>query len=577
VEVDDPDTWEEEEVEEKQKKPRREKVHIPLPDIPARTLATLYGESAGVQRRNIMISLILCIPILYINLADSLNLPIFSALWDDKLAAAAVLEGLGLVTLLLRKTFGAGIADLFQGKWGMHTITSFAVLLTLLDGAYYVFLGREGSMPCCGVTALCLVFTSWGRNQKDRAQRLSCRSAALTDTPTRLVMERDEQGELTQVMLSVPGNSQQFGSQIQEPDGVERMSRPVVLVLLIGGAVFSLLAALGSGAPQRLLWCASVIFTMASPLSATLAYGMPYLRIARKLNQSGAALAGWDGVQEIGRCRRVVVDDNDLFPTGRVTCHGLHLYGRAAIDIVSGYACAMIKASGSGLTRAFSELAVTQNANDWPVSNFEMYHGGGCSGTIRGDQVLVGSAAFMRAMEIPMPEESSVKTAVFCAINGELAGQIVLNYKLPTYVNPAMNTMLRNRLIPVMCQRDFLLTPDVLQQKFGMNLKKAEFPPMDERLILTTPELGEGGRLSALLGREGLAVHGDTIVGGKRLYKAALRNGRFALVASVLGMLLGFYLTFLGAFASLQPENILLFLLLWTVPTLLISFYVDRY
>ena len=55
---------------------------------------------------------------------------------------------------------------------------------------------------------------------------------------------------------------------------------------------------------------------------------------------------------------------------------------------------------------------------------------------IRNQQVLVGSAAFMGLMEITLPQGLHVKNAVFCAIDGELAGIFALNYTLHGNLEP---------------------------------------------------------------------------------------------------------------------------------------------
>ena len=54
-------------------------------------------------------------------------------------------------------------------------------------------------------------------------------------------------------------------------------------------------------------------------------------------------------------------------------------------------------------------------------------------------------------------------------------------------------------------------------------------------------------------------------------------NNILTILASVVGLVLAFYLTFIGAFLSLSSLNMLLFLLLWLVPNLLISVTVDKF
>ena len=45
----------------------------------------------------------------------------------------------------------------------------------------------------------------------------------------------------------------------------------------------------------------------------------------------------------------------------------------------------------------------------------------------------------------------------------------------------------------------------------------------------------------------------------------------------MVGALLGFYLTLMGAYHSLSPLNILFFLVMWLVPILLVSNGVDKF
>ena len=49
-----------------------------------------------------------------------------------------------------------------------------------------------------------------------------------------------------------------------------------------------------------------------------------------------------------------------------------------------------------------------------------------------------------------------------------------------------------------------------------------------------------------------------------------------SILGSVCGVLLGFYLTFVGSFASLTPVNLLIYMLLWAAPLLPLVWSVDK-
>ena len=555
-----------------------EKKKAPLADIPAKNLMTIYGNGLLSLKRHTIAAFLVCVLLAYVNLADSLNLPMPTFFWDDRMAAALGLELLGVILVLLLRPFLDSFRDLFKGEVGMHTLVSAAVLMTVLDSIAYIAVDREGPIPCAGAAGLALCCAAWGQYLKLSAQRLSCRTAAMTDHPSRLIRQQED-GVRTNVLLKREGDGSGFGSQIQEEDGVSRMTRPVALVVLVACAVLSVAASLGRGRADLILWDASVIFTMAAPLSVTIAYGIPYRKIAQRLNRSGAAIAGWDGVKELNGAGQMVVTDTDLFPTGMVACNGLKTYGNIEEAKVVGYAATLIRESHCGLEQTFANLVYTQGAKYWneELHGFESFEGGGCGGYIRKDYVLVGTGEFMKMMGVELPPEISVKTAAFCAVNGVLAMQFVLIYKMPAYVEPSVKTMLRFKLTPVMAMRDFNLSAELLDSVYDLPIQKTEFPDMDTRIDLTEEELPEDTALGALLGREGLDAHCDTVLGAKRLYKAARRNGHWLIAASLVGMLLGFYLTYTLAFTALQPVNLLVFLILWTVPALLNAYQTDRY
>ena len=160
------------------------------------------------------------------------------------------------------------------------------------------------------------------------------------------------------------------------------------------------------------------------------------------------------------------------------------------------------------------------------------YEGGGLSANIRGDQVLVGSAAFMNLMDIPLPQGLNVKSAVFCAINGELAGIFALSYSLHDTIFPALEELMREKIGPVLATRDFNLIPAMLHQRFKLAADKMDFPPVERRRELSDPEQPHSDVLTALLCREGLFPFAEAVTAAKRL-RWATRLGAILCCAEI--------------------------------------------
>ena len=115
----------------------------------------------------------------------------------------------------------------------------------------------------------------------------------------------------------------------------------------------------------------------------------------------------------------------------------------------------------------------------------------------------MGSASFMNLMEVRLPQGLHVKNAVFCAVDGELAGIFALNYTLPDTVFPSLDALMREKVGPVLATRDFNLIPAMLHQRFKLAADKMDFPPVERRWELSDPEGPHNPLLTAVLCREG--------------------------------------------------------------------------
>ncbi len=234
-------------------------------------------------------------------------------------------------------------------------------------------------------------------------------------------------------------------------------------------------------------------------------------------------MAGWPAAAGSRRGNRVLITDLDLFPPGFVELNGIKVFGDFSVERVVVYTATLIRDSGCGAgEKLFHDLLRTQGAIfRLGADSLCCYEGGGLSANIRGDQVLVGSAAFMNLMEVPLPQGLNVKNAVFCAIDGELAGIFALDFTLPDTVFPALTSLLREKVGPVLATRDFNLIPAMLQQRVKLAADRMDFPPVERRRELSDPEQDHTGVLTAVLCREGLLPFAESVVGARRLRRAA--------------------------------------------------------
>ena len=572
-----PGTDREEVPEEEPPVRRRAPRPEPLPpDKPPQKLAWKYGKGLRWMRtRSLMLFLLSLLA-----LGQVLIPP---ALWTAPMNQPAfqcwVCVGLlALGVLLAADVLLSGIARACFLKFGMDTMAALACGFTLADG---IALALGETVPdrlpytlVCLAGLFCLLH---GNYHKRCALRLSCRTAASAASPYRVTLDpglwndRDTYSKWS-------GTPEGFGSQIQADDGAQRLFRRLCPLLLLGNVTFAILATVGNDRPDRLLWALSAQFTSSAAFGSALAFGRTFHKTARRLTPSGAALAGWPGVAASRRGSCVLITDGDLFPPGYVEQNGYKVMADFPVERVLAYTATLIKESGSGLTKLFHDQLRSIGGLLRRCDSLICHEGGGLSANIRGDQVLVGSAAFMKLMEVGLPQGLNVKNAVFCAIDGQLAGIFALNYVLPDTVFPALEALMLERVEPVLATRDFNLIPSMLHHRFKLAADKMAFPGVERRRELSDPErTHEDSVLTALLCREGLLPFAESIAAAKRLRWATRLGAWLCCASSALGMLLAAYLTSVGAYTSLSPLNLLVYMLTWLVPVWFLSGWAHRF
>ena len=550
----------------------------PPPDTPPQELAREYGRGLGGLRVRSLLVFLLAVAALV-----QLLVPALGRYWpaplDDMLIqhwAAVGLLTLGV--LLSYDLIFTGLGRIFRLKAEMDSLAALAALATLVDGVLLALDSQDapGRLPYTAPVLAVLFLLLHGNFHKRCALRLSCRTAAASASPYRVTLDEGKwNGRDTYTKWA--GDAAGFGSQIQMDDGAQRIFHRVCPLLLLADILLAILTSVGIGNPRQLPWCLSALFTVTAALGGTLVYGRPFHKLARRLASSGAALAGWPAMLGSRRGDRVLITDTDLFPPGYVDLNGYKVMPGFPSERVVAYTATLIRDSGSGLTKLFQDQLRTIGGMMRNAQRLCCYEGGGLSATIRGDNVLVGSAAFMNLMEVSLPQGLNVKNAVFCAINGELAGIFALNYILPDTAFPALDELMREKIGPVLATRDFNLIPAMLHQRFKLAADKMDFPPVERRRELSDPDQPHSDTLTALLCREGLYPFAEAITAAKRLRRAARLGAVLCCVSSVLGLALCAYLTSVSAYTSLSPLSLLVYQVTWLIPAWLLGSWAHRY
>ena len=488
---------------------------------------------------------------------------------EARFQAMVLLAILLVSSILSASVFARAFRALGRRHCTGELLISLSAVVTMADCVSRLVLPDRSDVPpyaaaCCAG----LVFALWGGTRLGRGWYDTYRAAAMDDPPYLIT-------DIPRGACKQRGRTKGFYTCANRDDVSCRWQNALLPVVLAASFVFAGLATFGSQRnPHNFLLNWSAILTAGASFALPLTFALPFARLSRRLQKDGCAVAGYDGAERINRGKCLILTDADLFPPGTITLNGMKTYGEE-LGKVASYAATLARASGCGLQRLFEGLLRSEGGAYEELTEFSFYEEGGFSGTIHGETAILGTASFMRKMEVRLPGNLKLHTGVYLAVDRQLAAVFAVKYQTSENVDWALRLLKRNRITPVLAARDPNVTPTLVKRKFSKGVK-VEFPSLSDRVALSELESGEG-LPRALLYREGLLPYADAAVGGRRLCGAVRRSTFLAMLGSISGTLLTFYLTFQSAYALLTPLSLLVFLLLWTLPVLLLTDWTGRF
>ncbi len=548
-----------------------------IPELEPEKAAKLYGAQMQSLRARGKLAAFMCLIMLYLSFAFDSKLPLFGALNGNVKVMSLVLLVFELTVMVIGLDIvTAGIMGIVRKKPGFESLAAVSCIVSAVDAAVLMLMElSDYGIPYCAVSALSLTFCIWGSYYTCRGCRTGFRLLAMSKKLYTVTGERGISGSGV-ALLKSRGSTKGFINRSEEADFGEYIYSVLGPVIIALAVILGLIAGFGREQGKAALHCISAMISVSASFSAAICFSLPFAITARKLFQSGAAIAGWSGVRDIGKSRHIVISDGDIFPQGTVEVGGIRILEGAFTDKVISYTGSVIAASGCGLVSCFSELIRRNGYTLSRVENFTPHDGGGMVAMVNGESVYVGNAGFMNLMGIRVPQKLNTKNSVYTAVNGALVGIFTINYKPISSVQAALVLLLRSNREPIFAIRDFNITPMMIKKKFNMPTDMFEFPGYTERYRISGAQPDKNSRIAALISREGMGPLVDAADRGRRLYSAVYLGSIFSAAGSVLGLILMFMLCWLKAFDSATAGNMIIFMLLWLMPSAVLSWGLQR-
>ncbi len=537
------------------------------PEVSCAAASKFYGSHVYSARLRTRIAAGLLAFMIYI----SLGLPIPGMLGYLPVTAAMCLALQLTIMLLALDSVTTGLLKLGRLHMGADTLAVLSCIVTSIDAAMVATGSASAShLPLCAVSSLSLVGVMLSALLGIRALRKSLRVPMIAKRIYSIVGDNSvNAGDVTLLKTSRPATG--FVRRCEEAAPDETLYAKLSPFFLVAAMVFALIVSAVSKNYYDIIYIFSAVLAPSVPFTALMCFALPYFMGAMKIFSSGAAIAGWSGLCDIGQSNNLIVTDRDLFPEGSISIESIRIFADEDAQKVISYAGTMIIASGCSMSKAFADEMEQNECTVQPMAGFEYLSGGGMKGIIDGHVVLCGSSDLMRLMNVRIPFRLVDKTTVLLAIDGILYGIFSMNYEPLPQVRKALVDLMRSNRHPIFALRDFNITPEMLKNTFDIATDGYDFPPYVERFKITETQPSESSKIAAVVCREGLASVTNMADTGKSIYTATRLNILISILAASLGMVIVF--TKMLATGSIGLGFILLYMLITAIPVLAVSVF----
>ncbi|MBE6912889.1 MAG: hypothetical protein E7473_10230 [Ruminococcaceae bacterium] len=472
--------------------------------------------------------------------------------------------------LLSVDVLSRGLKKLLTAKADMESAITFSCFATLTHTVTIMVAPHwRGWLPYSCISVVLLFVTIFSRWLGTRALFRICKIVQATQQPSVVYVENIH-GE-TGIMRRKAENSKSFIAHINDRDASSTFWKILAPIVIVASIVFAAISSFGTDTPEHFFWALAGISCVATPFFAMLSFLFPFSITVKGLSGTGTAISGWYSVTNLSKKANVIVRDEDIFPKGTIVIHGLKVLGNFSLEKTISYAASVIGETKSGLSSVFSDLLRSRYGETEKVTNLKYHETGGFEAEIGRDIVFIGTSGFMLRSGVRLTSGTSVKNAVFIAINRQVAGVFNINYKANADVERALQALVKKKVPVVLAVRDFNLLPTMVERVFDLKDGVLEYPEVEQRIDLSEEEQFISGDATAIVARNGIYPVSSAVIAAKKLRMATIRNVILTTASSLIGMLLMFYLTFVQKPILITPHTVFAYISLWCLPVYLLS------
>ena len=268
------------------------------------------------------------------------------------------------------------------------------------------------------------------------------------------------------------------------PDPSENIASkiaPITSVVAIVAALFY--AFIGGGVAEGA--SAFALFAIIlTPVCQLIAVNLPIKKLCSAVVKKGSMVTSYESVKQFCDTNAIIVDANDLYPSGTVTMSGIKTFSGSKVDDAIRGAAAVMFAVKAPMSSMFDNI-IKSKRDTLPHVESVIYEDGlGLVGWVAGQRILLGNRRLLEAHGIKVPSveyekkyTDKSKQAVYLSLGGELVAMFIVTYKGSSYIAEELRSLEQNGVTILVRTIDSNITQDRIAEDFGVFYRSVKILP----------------------------------------------------------------------------------------------------
>lgn len=356
----------------------------------------------------------------------------------------------------------------------------------------------------------------------------------------------------------------------------QRSSLTIAVVALVAGFVTGIASGIIKGDVFSGITAGTFVVLCTIPANMLIGSALAYLVASLKCAKTKTALIGEAACDMYTETGIISFDDTEVFPPKNVKVSSIRTYGQTRIDKVIIYMAHIFEKVGGPLSYVFAN-SIQDDVDNLQVTVVE-HAPDGLRLSIDNSQIHIGTTNFMKLYDITTVSDSmdetflqSLGSILYMAIDGEIAAKFYIKYA----INPNFESILRNFYDAGVCVGINSLDPCINNELVTGNLKGTNYPISVIKKVETSESMTQVSRetSSSVISLQGLHSFLKGFITLDNLRSCYRSNALISKIGLGIGLVLSVAVALLGTAIATTNTLVIIFQLLWCVPTLLFSIF----